>query len=81
MPTKQRLEAIGKIRKTHPGEWILIADYVSDRLNRPVKGRLVAHSRRRRDIDRSLAKCSGRLRVEYTGRIPADVEVVLHGQV
>ena len=79
---KSRLQAISEIRRKHRDEWLLIVDCVSDRLNRPRRGRLVAHSRRRRDIDRALATRSGRILIEYTGKVPADVEVILcHGKM
>ena len=71
-----KIEPIEEIRKRYPGEWLLIVDYESDELTRPVRGRLTAHSRHRSDIYKKLSKYKGSIRIEYSGDVPKDVAVM-----
>lgn len=41
---KREIEPIEAIRKRYPEQWLLIVDYESDELTRPVRCVLAAHS-------------------------------------
>lgn len=71
-----KIESIEEIRKRHPEEWLLIVDYESDELTRPVRGILAEHSRHRSEIYEKLLNYKGKIRIEYSGDIPKDVAVM-----
>ena len=72
-----KVEEISKIKRRYPKEWLLLTNVVADKLTRPIKGRLVAHSKNRDDIyDRLTRTRAGSVCVEYTGKIPKDLVVV-----
>ncbi|MBI3324574.1 MAG: hypothetical protein HYZ92_04770 [Candidatus Omnitrophica bacterium] len=48
----------------------------ADDLTRPIKGRLVAHSKNRDDIYDRLRTVRGGFAIEYTGSIPRDLIVI-----
>ena len=72
-----KVEEISKIKRRYPKEWLLLTNVVADQLTRPMKGRLVAHSKDRDDIYDRLTRIRARSAcVEYTGKIPKDLVVV-----
>lgn len=73
---KGKVEPIDKIRERYPDEWLLIVDYETDDVTRPVRGILVEHSKHRSDIYEKLPQYRGRVRIEYSGDIPKDVGVM-----
>ena len=77
---KGKIESIETIRKKYPDEWLLIIDYETDDILRPVRGILVEHSKHRSDIYEKLQQYRGKVRIEYSGDIPKDVGVLFCGQ-
>ena len=73
---KREIEPIEEIRKRYPEQWLLIVNYESDELTRPVRGVLAEHSRHRSDIYEKLSECKGSVRIEYSGDVPKDVAVM-----
>ena len=72
-----KVEEISKIKRRYPKEWLLLTNVVADKLTRPIKGRLVAHSKNRDDIYDHLTHIrAGSVCIEYTGKIPKDLVVV-----
>ena len=72
-----RVEALSKLKRRYPKEWLLLTNVVADELTRPVKGKLVAHSKNRDDIYDRLAHIRAKsVSVEYTGKVPKDLVVV-----
>ena len=72
-----KVEAISTIKRRYPKEWLLLTNVVADKLTRPIKGKLVAHSKNRDDIyDRLPRIRAGSVCVEYAGKIPKDLVVV-----
>lgn len=71
-----KIGPIEEIRKRYPEEWLLIVDYESDELTRPVRGVLAAHSRHRSDIYEKLSEYKGSVCIDYAGEIPKDVAVM-----
>lgn len=70
-----------EIEKQYQDEWLLFEVYETDELNRPIKGKLLAHSPSRAALDEFMAKKAGvyhhTYRV-YTGPKPKKgMEVVL----
>lgn len=73
----KRVEALSKLKRRYPKEWLLLTDVVADELTRPIKGKLVAHSKNRDDIYDRLAHTRAKsVSVEYTGNVPKDLVVV-----
>ena len=73
----KRVEALSTLKRRYPKEWLLLTNVVADELTRPIKGKLVAHSKNRDDIYDRLARVRGRsVCIEYTGKIPKDLVVV-----
>ena len=70
------VEAISKLKRRYPKEWLLLSNVVADELTRPIKGKLVAHSRNRDDIYDRLRDVRGGFAIEYTGKIPKDLVVI-----
>ncbi|OGX44183.1 MAG: hypothetical protein A3I71_03155 [Omnitrophica WOR_2 bacterium RIFCSPLOWO2_02_FULL_63_16] len=76
----KRVEALSKLKQRYPKEWLLLTDVVADELTRPIKGKLVAHSKNRDDIYDRLARTRAKsVSVEYTGNVPKDLVVVFWG--
>ena len=75
MATK-KVEAISRLRRRYPKEWLLLTHVVADELTRPVKGKLVAHSKNRDEIYDRLPKLRGGFCIEYAGKIPKDLVVI-----
>lgn len=70
---------IPEIQKQYQDEWLLFEVYETDSLNRPTKGRLLAHSPSRAALDEYWDKLEVKLAyVTYTGQRPRKgLEVVL----
>ena len=41
----ERAQTIASLKRRYPKEWLLLTDVVTDELTRPVKGKLVVHSK------------------------------------
>lgn len=66
------------IREQYPGEWVLIAYAELDEQMRVIKGQVLAHSPDRDEIYRRLLSVRGqKVAVEYMGKVPEDLAVVL----
>ena len=73
----KRVQEIAKLKRRYPKEWLLLTNVVADELTRPVKGKLVAHSKNRDDIYDRLAHIRAKsVSIEYTGKVPKDLIVV-----
>ncbi len=73
----KQVQEIAKLKRRYPKEWLLLTNVVADELTRPIKGKLVAHSKNRDDIYDRLAHIRARsVSVEYTGKVPKDLVVV-----
>ena len=71
------VQPISKLKQRYPKEWLLLTDVTADELTRPIKGKLVAHSKNRDDIYARLGRVRRKsLCIEYTGKIPKDLVVV-----
>lgn len=72
-----RVETISALKKRYPNEWLLLTHVTADELTRPVKGKLVAHSKNRDEIYERLGHVRKKsLCIEYTGKVPKDLVVV-----
>ena len=71
-----KVENITKIKRRYPKEWLLLTNVVADELTRPMKGKLVAHSKNRDEIYARLKQVHGKISIEYAGSIPKDLFVV-----
>ena len=69
-------ENIEQIKKKYPNEWLLLIDCETDKMSSPVSGVLVEHSKNRDEIYKKLRKYSGKLCIEYSGKIPKDLAVM-----
>jgi hypothetical protein len=66
------------IREQYSGEWVLIAYTDLDEEMRVIRGEVLAHSSDRDEIYRQLLRLKGRkVAVEYMGKVPEDLAVVL----
>lgn len=75
----QRMQSISTLKRRYPKEWLLLTNVVADELTRPIKGKLVAHSKNRDDIYTRLGQVGGKKKswcIEYTGKVPKDLVVV-----
>lgn len=50
----ERVQPISTLKRRYPKEWLLLTHVTADELTRPIKGKLVAHSKNRDDIDEIL---------------------------
>ena len=75
----ERVQAIASLKRRYPKEWLLLTHVVTDELTRPVRGKLVAHSKNRDEIYDRLSKMRGKLGVLYTGEIPRKLAVLFVG--
>ena len=74
---RAKIEPISTFKKRYPKEWLLLTNVVADELTRPIKGKLVAHSKNRDDIYDRLAHIRAQsVSIEYTGKVPKDLVVV-----
>lgn len=67
-----------EIETRFPSEWLLIADPEADEYLNVVRGKVVAHSTNRDEVDRKAVE----LRLKhsaflYTGEVPEDVVIIL----
>jgi hypothetical protein len=76
-PTREIL-TIAEIRDRYPCEWVLIADPESDDEWNARRGKILAHSPEREEIDKALSafKHIHSISIEYTGPLPADYVVI-----
>ena len=58
------------IKQKHKDEWVLIRVTRTDKLNRPIEGELIAHSKSRDEIYAKMKKVKGHTYTLYTGEIP-----------
>lgn len=73
----RRAQPISELKRRYPKEWLLLTNVVADELTRPVKGKLVMHSKNRDDIYERLPHVRAKsFCIEYTGEIPKDLMVV-----
>jgi hypothetical protein len=69
---------LAQLEADFPGEWLLIADPVTDEQLNILAGRVVHHSADLDEVDHAARSTkAGRLAIIFTGRIPEGVEVVL----
>ena len=61
---------IEHIKQEHKDEWLLIHVERTDELNRPIEGRLVAHSKSRDEIYQRMKTVKGHTYTVYSGKIP-----------
>lgn len=59
-------QIIGKYKN----EWVLVKVVKTDKLNRPLEGELLAHSKNRDDIYTKMKRVKGHTYTRYTGDIP-----------
>ncbi len=73
----KRVQTITTLKRRYPKEWLLLTDVVADELTRPIKGKLVAHSKNRDDIYDRLARTRAKsVAIAYAGEIPKDLMVI-----
>ena len=69
---------IEEIESRFDSEWVLVGDLKSDKAQWVVSGRVLAHSRNRDDVYRTLLALRPRhYAMWYTGKLPDDMAVVL----
>jgi hypothetical protein len=69
---------IADIEARFDSEWVLLGEPVTDEELHVLSGRVLAHSRDRDEVDRSLLTLRPhRYATWYTGRLPDDMVVVL----
>lgn len=73
---KRALLSRQKIKANYPNQWLLIEDYELDASTSLRKGRVVAHSKDREEIHRTLKKHTGNLCIHFTGSLPPDTGVI-----
>ena len=63
---------IEELEKQYKDEWVLVEVLEEDELNKPIKVRLIAHSKNRDDIYDKLESIESKKHVAtfYTGKIP-----------
>lgn len=74
----KQVQLISKLKKRYPKEWLLLTHVTADALTRPVKGKLMAHSKNRDDIYDRLSHVRGGFAIEYAGEIPKDLVVIFY---
>lgn len=57
-------------RKKYKDEWILIRVLKTDKMNQPLYGKLIAHSKRRDDVYDTMKKVKGHTVIFFTGDVP-----------
>jgi hypothetical protein len=65
-----------EIKAAYPREWVLIVDCEFDEAGRLVAGTVAAHSPRREEIYREVARHDSGA-IEYTGPFPKDYAAIL----
>ena len=69
---------VKEIESRYDSEWVLISDLKTNKAQRVVSGRVLAHSRNRDDVYRQLLALRPRhYGMCYNGRVPDDMAVVL----
>lgn len=65
------MSTIDEIKKKFKDEWVLVEVVERDQMNRPTKGRVLAHSRNRDDTYEAMSRTKVKhLYHFYTGEIP-----------
>ena len=59
-----------EIKQKYEDEWLLIQVEKTDELNRPIEGKLIAHSKNRDEIYDKMKKVKGHSYTVYSGKIP-----------
>ena len=67
---------IEEIREKYKNQWVLVEVLEEDELQRPVKVKLITHSKTRDEIYEALREYKGYTSHFYTGRIPREGYVV-----
>ena len=69
---------VKEIESRYDSEWVLIGDLKTNKAQRVVSGRVLAHSRSRDDVDRTLLTLRPRhYAMWYNGKLPENMAVVL----
>lgn len=74
----KKIENIEKIKKKYKRQWLLIADYETDNVGHLIRGRVIAHSKKRDDIYKKQMKYKRPLAIRYSGPIPKDLVVMFY---
>ena len=74
--SKKQKEDVEQIKKKFPNEWLLLTSCITNKMSKPINGILVEHSKNRDDIYKKLQSYSGKLFIEYSGKIPKDLAVM-----
>ena len=74
-----KVEDIVRIKRRYPKEWLLLTNITADKLTRPVKGKLVAHSKNRDEIYDRLSRYRGGFYITYSGKTPKNLVVLFCG--
>jgi len=61
---------IGSALKKHKNQWVLIRVKEMDALGKPIKGRIIFHSKNRGLIYRKQKTLRGNLYIAYSGEMP-----------
>jgi hypothetical protein len=73
----ERVQTMTSLKRRYPKEWLLLTHVTADELTRPIRGKLVAHSKNRDDIYDRLSHLRAKSTcITYTGPIPKDLAVV-----
>lgn len=73
----ERVQPISKLKQRYPKEWLLLTNVTADELTRPIKGKLVVHSKNRDEIYERLPRIRAKnFCITYTGKIPKDLVVI-----
>ncbi len=75
MPEKHVLTR-EQMKARYPGQWLLVTDCELDSTTSLRQGRVVAHSKDRGEIHRTLKKHSGNLCIYFTGSLARDTGVL-----
>lgn len=71
----ERVQTISVLKRRYPKEWLLLTHVTADQLTRPIKGKLVAHSKNRDEMYDRLGRIRGSVCMTYAGKIPQDLVV------
>ena len=65
------METIENIKKRFKNEWVLVEVLEKDKLNQPIKGKVIAHSKNRDDTYDAMTRTKARdIAHFYSGKIP-----------
>ena len=63
---------IEEIKKKYKDNWVLIKVIKIDKLNRPIEGEVIFHSKNRDEVYAKMKKIRGHTYTVYTGEIPKE---------